>query len=140
MNCLTIYQAIFTSQQLCLDAFATPCRSQQNHSGSVRCIVSVFHLQVGQYYSNRIITAVNNLDFVKNSDSRNKNVPFNDKELMNALLFMLILQWLYYKPYCYTGQHYRSFTMFKVQMNQKILSSENDGLSNNKVPCIKKRA
>lgn len=90
MNSLTIYQAIFTGQQLCLDAFATPCRPQQNHSRSVRSMVSVFHLQVGQYYNKRIITAVNSLHFIKDSCSRNKNVPFSVKELTNAL-YVLIL-------------------------------------------------
>jgi len=90
MNSLTIYQAIFTGQQLCLDAFATPCRPQQNHSRSVRSMVSVFHLQVGQYYNKRIITAVNSLHFIKDSCSRNKNVPFCVKELTNAL-YVLIL-------------------------------------------------
>lgn len=90
MNSLTIYQAIFTGQQLCLDAFATPCRPQQNHPRSVRCIVSVFHLQVGQYYNKRIVTAVNNIDFIKDSCSRNRNFPFSVKELSNAL-YLLIL-------------------------------------------------
>lgn len=75
MNPLTIYHTIFTGQQLCLDALATPCRAQQYHSGSVRCTVSVFHFQVGQYYNyNSIVTSVSNLDY----------------QLMNSLSLMIL--------------------------------------------------
>ena len=91
MNSLTIHQAIFTGQQLCLHTLATPCRAQKNHSRSVRCTVSVFHLQVGQYYKNSIVTSVSILDY----------------QLMNALSLGLIFEWLYNKRCCCTGIHYR---------------------------------
>ena len=91
---LTIYQAIFTGQQLCLHTLATPCGAQQNNPRSVRCIISVLHLQVGQNCNNRTVRVVNNLDY----------------KFMNALSFMLIFECLYYKPCCYTGLHYLPFT------------------------------
>ena len=84
MNPLTIYQTVFTGQQLCLDALATPCRPQQNHSGSVGSTVSVFHLQVGQYYNNSIVQSVSNLNY----------------QSMNALSLRLILECLYNKCCC----------------------------------------
>lgn len=140
INSLTVYQAIFTGQQLCLDAFATPCRPQQNHSRSVRGMVSVFHLQVGQYYNKRIITAVNSLH-----SSRTLAHAIKTSHLVIESWRTLRQCWFCCGSRCTTGLTFTQENIIdhlpclRCGRTKRILSSENDGLSTHKVPCIKKR-